>query len=233
MIRALFSILLAAALAATAMEHKYTSIWVLFFFFTLSAGIVIGIPAMLIAKRRGWVSWWHAATAGALTATPWVLIYLFINPGHTELAGLPNSMRFLGLGVVAGVLVWVMGIYRNPAFGRLPNSLPRSLMWLIPFLGFGYIYTDALEPVQIYGCVTGYSPVERPTSWHHADVEVVSEEGMRFVGKVTVGAADPGIVGSCAYGYKIRSFTLLSTRYFFSGVTSVGCKRECNSQKGA
>ena len=233
MIRAFFSVVLAAVLVAAAMEHSYVSIWTLFFAITLSGGIVIGIPLMWFAKCRGWLSWWHAAIAGALTATPWILFYLSMNPGHTELSGLYSSVLLFGVGIAAGVLVWIAGVFRNPAFGKYPDPLPLTLLWLIPFFGFGHLYREALKPVPIYGCITGYSLVERPTSWHHADVEVVSEEGVRFVGKVTVGAADAGIVGSCAHAYKIRSFSLLSTRYFYSGANAVGCKRECSIQKGA
>lgn len=219
--------------AAAAVSMPFNGIWFkIFFVLALSAGLAIAPSALLVARHKGWLRWWHAAIAGALAAMPWTLIYMLLDSYRARIFGQFETIAYGGMGAAAGIIVWLLGVFRNRALGETSSGLPLSLVLLIPVSVVGYVYWEALRPVQVYGCITSYTPVEQPTSLdHYADVDVLTLEGERFRGSVRESRADPTILARCASGFKARSFVLVSTNYFFSDIDLNGCKQACDQFK--
>ncbi len=74
--------------------------------------IVLGVPAFLLFRRRGWLAWWQfGAGGGALGLI--VAIPFGVGGGPTLAAALAPA--FAALGMLHAVLFWLIAVWRNKA----------------------------------------------------------------------------------------------------------------------
>jgi hypothetical protein len=78
--------------------------------FAFPACIIFGVPLFLVFRKLGWLSWWQvpigAGFAGILAA-----FALHMLDATTYLSG--SIELFGGLGALAGVVFWYLGLRRN------------------------------------------------------------------------------------------------------------------------
>ncbi|MEM7099016.1 MAG: hypothetical protein AAF541_12215 [Pseudomonadota bacterium] len=199
----------------------------------LVGGLLFGLPIILLCKKLNWLNWWQALLGGILAPVPYILFYLSANPGHTEHVGLYNSVFALGMGMLGALVVWVVGIFRNPVFQPSNTRFPLSFLLAVPLLTGVYYYHDALAPEYLLGCITSYEPAENPTPWNTAYITVVTEDGNTFRDGITVGYSNPDIVGNCAWGSKKRTVFLQTFMYSSHSVDSKGCQPPCPNQSSS
>jgi hypothetical protein len=216
--RAIFAIFLASFFVSLPFIDYYMgAFWGLALFIILVTSLLIGIPALLILKWTKWNSWWHAVIIGGLVPQIFGII----------LSSIYTFVFFTGLGMGAGLTVWLAGMFRNPTFMSVKTKIPRSLV-VTPFcLALTVIYLKALESEQVYGCITKYQLAENPTSWRYSIITVVADNGDVFEGNVTVGYSSPDLLGACAWGSKRKTANLQSYDYTFHGPSSDGCVQLC------
>ena len=197
------------------------------------AGLALGAPCFLGLRKLGYLSWWHAALAGVLCAVPLVLIYLGINPGHTQHVGLYNSVYAVWMGFVGGVVVWMVAIFRNREYPE-HWSFPRSILVVLPIMLAFFAYRTELEPEYLYGCIVGYEAAENPTPWEHAYAKVELSNGIVTPMPLTVGYSNPEIVGNCAWYSRKKNASLAGFNYSLHTNNSNGkCSPPCPNQTGA
>ena len=220
-------VMLSIAFASVVIAASFGTIGVLAFPVVLVGGLLFGIPLLELFKGRSWLNWWHALVAGAIATIPYIVFYLSINQGHTEHVGFYNSVYAFGAGMIGGLIVWLVGVFRNPAFMESNARFPRSIAWVVPILAGVYAYHEALEPIYVYGCIVDYRASSNPTSWHHSDISVVTDHGERFDANVSAGSSNPRILGNCVFGSKKRTAGL--NRFYFTvhDVHATGCRNVC------
>lgn len=76
---------------------------------TITATVVLGIPAFLFLCRRGWLAVWHFACGGAIIGV--LCAMPFAVAGSALVAALVPS--FAILGVAHGALFWALAVWRN------------------------------------------------------------------------------------------------------------------------
>jgi hypothetical protein len=74
-----------------------------------TATLVLGVPAFMLFYRRGWLGWWQLAFGGACIGL--VCVFPFA-VGGTAVAG-ALAPTFVALGVLHGLLFWVLAVWRN------------------------------------------------------------------------------------------------------------------------
>lgn len=118
--------------------------------------LLVALPLFCAFKRWGWVRWWHAVTAGFTTAAGFVVFYLnSISPYHAEIYGPSEATVYCAIGASAGLLFWLIALYRNAAFPR------RSFHWAsvaavtAASTFSAYQYLDHVRTTEVFGSVAG------------------------------------------------------------------------------
>lgn len=73
--------------------------------------VVLGVPAFVVFRRRGWLSWWQFATGGAALGLACAVPFA-VGGGTLAVALAPT---FAALGMLHAVLFWLIAIWRNKA----------------------------------------------------------------------------------------------------------------------
>lgn len=226
MLRALGALALAALLIAL----PFGSLAIFAFPIVLIFGAMFGLPLLLLFRQLRWLAWWQALLAGALCAAPLDVLYLSINQGHSDFVGLLNSVYCLGMGAFGGLVVWLAGVFRNPAFFPDNAPWPRSLPLAVPIFAALWFYHQALEPVYLYGCIKAYEPIAAPSDWAAAQITVQTQERETIKASVTIGNADARIVGNCTWLSKRHTPSLQGFDYFIHDVNAQrGCIVPCKN----
>ena len=89
---------------------------------TTLAILVCGVPAFLLLLRRGWLAWWQFAFGGALIG---LLCTLPFAVGGATLVG-ALAPAFFTLGVLHGLLFWVLAIWHNSGLPRRSTPIPTG-----------------------------------------------------------------------------------------------------------
>ena len=131
MLRAIFALILTAIIAASIVSSSTVSAfadWATLLTLVFSLGI--GIPTLFVMKSLRYGEWWQSMLGGL--AIP-------------VLVGIPIPM-FIGLALAGGVIVWIIGIFRNPAFTSPKQKFPISIL-LTPFAAILiWMYSQAVIP---------------------------------------------------------------------------------------
>ncbi|MCC5873385.1 MAG: hypothetical protein JJU22_13370 [Gammaproteobacteria bacterium] len=156
------------------------------------------------------------------------------------LATQPHSPRrlqdvtyILGSALVTGLVVWIVGVYRNPYFGETVMRFPRSMLLAVPLLALTFAYHQALRPEYVEGCIVDFLPVASPTPWHHADAKLSGRHGDTFLAGMTVGYASPDVVGRCGRVARYRTALLAGYRYRLMSTSTAGYDPLCPGQPRA
>lgn len=194
---------------------------------TLLAGLVIGLPIALLLKKQGWTAWWFSMAGGIACSLPLVIFYLGINPGHTAHVGLYNSMYALGMGALGGLIFWFLAVFRNAAFSPTQTDWPKSLL-IAPVILIAFVpYRSALEPESLYGCITSYQQLDKPTAWEYSVVSVLTDEGVTVQTTMTKGYSNPEVIGNCAWISRKKNASLSGFTYSLHTPSASGCQRPC------
>lgn len=73
--------------------------------------VVLGVPAFVLFRRRGWLLWWQFAMGGGVLGLACGVP--FAVGGGTLVAALVPA--FVALGVLHAVLFWLIAVWRNKA----------------------------------------------------------------------------------------------------------------------
>lgn len=213
--RAIFALILTTFIIASIVSSSTVSAfadWAILLTLVFSLGI--GIPTLFVMKSLRYGEWWQSMLGGL--AIP-------------VLVGIPIPM-FIGLALAGGVIVWIIGIFRNPAFTSPKQKFPISIL-LTPFAAILiWMYSQALESEQVYGCITDYQPVENPTAHKHSIQTIVTDDGEEYRDHISVGSSDPENVGHCAGGKRSPKFHLRGYNYSYHGISKYGCEQTCPKQ---
>jgi hypothetical protein len=72
---------------------------------------LLGVPAFLLLRHRGWLQWWQFALAGGLCSLPAVALYWRHGaPPQLEPFSVLNAFYFAGWGVFAGLCFWLLAV---------------------------------------------------------------------------------------------------------------------------
>ena len=78
---------------------------------------VLGMPAVLIMRARGWMQWWQFVIAGALCALPIIAGYAWMQDvPHIESFSAMNAVLVASWGAFAGLCFWLLGICGETPF---------------------------------------------------------------------------------------------------------------------
>jgi len=80
------------------------------------ATLLLGVPAFVFCYRCGWLEWRQMALGGALVGLVCVLPFAV---GGTVLAA-ALAPAFFALGLLLGLLFWVLALWRNNRLVRRP-----------------------------------------------------------------------------------------------------------------
>lgn len=220
--RAIISIVLAAFIVSIPyMGYYLGAFWDFAFFIILSASLIFGVPALYLLRYARWNSWWIAVIVGGLI--PQILgifnsaIYIFVY--HTA------------LGMAAGLIVWFVGMFRNPAFKPAKTKIPRSLVFAPLGAILIVMYLNALGSEKVFGCITKYELVENPTSWRHSIITIVTDDGDTAQDSLPVGSSKPEILGSCTQGSRKKTASLQDYVYSFHSFNANECVQVCAAFK--
>jgi hypothetical protein len=113
-VRLAFAFFVAAHLAfAFAMRGSFGTAGALTVAGTGVGGIaLLGVPAFLLFRRRGWLAWWQLGAGGAVLGLACALPFAVAG---TALAT-ALAPAFAALGMLHGILFWLLALWRNRAF---------------------------------------------------------------------------------------------------------------------
>ncbi len=77
----------------------------------IGALVIVGVPAFVLFRRRGWLAWWQFAAGGAVLGLACVVP--LAAAGATFAAALAPA--FAALGMLHAVLFWLVAVWRNKA----------------------------------------------------------------------------------------------------------------------
>ena len=94
---------------------SFLGTFVVAYWFSTLATVIVGIPALLLLSKFGLVGWGSAVGSGALAG---LVTYVALLAGHVE--G-PVALRFLILGAGAGLVFWL--VFRSgPSWPPVSNG---------------------------------------------------------------------------------------------------------------
>jgi hypothetical protein len=85
----------------------------------VGAVLVVGIPAFLFVRRRGWLTWWQLGAGGALLGLGCTLPFAVAG---AVVAG-AIAPAFAALGMLHGLAFWLLAVWRNPALAPPAGTL--------------------------------------------------------------------------------------------------------------
>jgi len=107
-----------------------------------------------VLRYLGWLQWWQVVLAGAFCSLPFILIYILVSGSyHVEIYGLANSLVFIGLGGLVGVVFWWTSLFRNSRFPAVSRNVPLAMLLLIPIAFIGWLANRSLNTELIEGRV--------------------------------------------------------------------------------
>ena len=122
----------------------------------LVTSVLVAVPAFLLFRRRGWLSWWQVTLGGLLCSLPFIALYAFVaGPYHVEIYGPANILIFAAVGAGVGFAFWWIALFRNERFPTVPTSFPTSILLLVPVVAIGVAVHRALTPVPVEGRIGG------------------------------------------------------------------------------
>jgi hypothetical protein len=110
-------------------DTRYQALWYLLL--TYAALAVMATPLVILALRKGWLSWWHALLAGSLVGTltfaPLYFAQLFDAKLHLHyrVGKLLELGEPAAIGAVHGLLFWALALWHNASV-RKPQQDRRS-----------------------------------------------------------------------------------------------------------
>jgi hypothetical protein len=168
---------------------------------------LFAVPLFFLLRRLGCLQWWVAAGAGALCGLAFAPFYLFTSPPyHFEYTGVRNVLFFVGNGTLVGIVFWWIGIFRNGAFPFVSQSVPISMMLMIPLAAIALWVHARLEPHMISGRVTGPEQSGR--------VQLRLADGLVVQARLPADYEKQAIVGQCFFLSERWSITQLEKLYF-------------------
>jgi hypothetical protein len=75
------------------------------------SALAIGVPLIMIMRRRAWLSWWCFVIAGALCALPALIAYAYVGDvPHLDSFNLPGAALVVASGAFTGACFWLLGV---------------------------------------------------------------------------------------------------------------------------
>jgi len=90
---------------------------------SIAITLFIAVPIFVFMRFRGWLQWGHALAAGMLSGA---LVTLLLGGNKAD--------QVIAVGGAFGLLVWWVGIFRNPNFPAVPVRVPWSMAMIVPLV---------------------------------------------------------------------------------------------------
>lgn len=85
--------------------------------YTYGLTLGFGLPLLFVFRRNGWWRWWQFALGGIFAGVAWSLTALSNGWSHWSTAAF-FSMYCIPLGLVHGLLFWLVAVWRNTGLTR-------------------------------------------------------------------------------------------------------------------
>ena len=171
--------------------------------------LMIGVPALFFMSMKKWGAWWQSLLICLLI--PQIIIRLILD----ENSHIYAFVLHISLGVTNGLILWIVGIFRNPAFTASNQKFPISIL-LAPIIVIPLIfYLQALESDFAYGCITDYQLTENLVSGNDIELSVLLDDGEEYLSKakIKVNVIEADSIGSCAMGLLQPKASLKGSNY--------------------
>ena len=109
-------------------DGRYFALW--YCIVSYLALTFLAAPLLVVAVRQRWLTWWHAALAGAIVGA--VVFSLPVLPSlfddklhvHYRVEQLSAAYPGAGIGLAHGLLFWVLALWRNGSVAtvKLPGT---------------------------------------------------------------------------------------------------------------
>ena len=173
---------LVAVVVASLIVAAHNPPWGLAFWpLVIPVGLLTAYPLYLgfVAAKK--TEWWHATLGGAISAIAVGFVgQLFDRP--ISLWYLVSLAPWAASGALLGMIVWLIGIYANPAYPyrNKREKYPLKSCWLVLLLPVVYGYLSLVSGQLATGCVVGLDTGARPPSYCKRYISGVTEDGEPF-----------------------------------------------------
>jgi hypothetical protein len=211
MLRVAIGFALAPLLVGAA--SSYLAIPVLFVMLVTS--VFVAVPAFLLFRWRGWLSWWQVTLGGMICSVPFIALYGFsAGPYHVEIYGPANILFFASLGAAVGFLFWWIALFRNERFPTVPTPLPASTLLILPAVAIGVAIHRALTPVLVEGHIENFAEGASTPVLNSAMAMVRLQSGEMVFARVPQGLSIPLKVTDCVHMDSRQSLKLTGPAYW-------------------
>ena len=104
--------------------------------YSYPTAVILGIPALYLFRRSGWVEWWHFVLGGAVIGCipPLVVLFAFVRVPLPEFFRDADLLTLCGLGAILGavstLVFWAIArpinMSTNPALNTDAGHVPRA-----------------------------------------------------------------------------------------------------------
>jgi len=222
MSRVIIAVILTAIMIPSFISHTFW-MFVLIFAFLYTTIISALILPFLVALKLS--KWWHSTLAGVIAAYP--------------VAAMPSSgvdeprlfVFYIILGMVAGFMIWVLGIFKNPKFMCKNEKLPKSIVIAPILFIISFSYLDALKSRNIYGCVIEHLDIEETTKSDDSVMTIVTQDGHHITDRVRLKKPFHDLNGFCVAGSIRKKANLKDYRFNYHTTSSRSCADNCNKKE--
>jgi hypothetical protein len=181
----------------------------------LVTSLFVAVPAFLLFRWRGWLSWWQVTLGGMICAVPFIALYSFsAGRYHVEIYGPANILFFASLGAAVGFLFWWVALFRNERFPKVPTRFPASTLLILPALAIGVAIHRALTPVLVEGRIENFAEGASTTVLNSAMAMVKLQRGEIVPAHVPQGLSTPLKATDCVHMDSRQSLKLTGPAYW-------------------
>ncbi len=93
--------------------------------YLMAATVVVGVPGVVVFRRRGWRRAWPFALAGFAAGAAVVLLHA-MTMSRISIADMPFTLAFGSIGAVTAWVFWLVAARRNPWFMPPPEEAAEA-----------------------------------------------------------------------------------------------------------
>ena len=118
----------------------------------------IAAPLLFFCSRKEWLNWWQAVMVGLGCGALFTALFaLATNAEWVDRFGLKSALLYSGVGLIAALFFWWLGVFRNSAFPFVSRRLPYSMLLIIPVLAVGYFLHHSFQYETFSGRILSVS----------------------------------------------------------------------------
>ena len=177
-------------------------------------GLITAYPLYLGFVVAQKTEWRHGALGGAVSALVVGFLGLLLDR-PISLWYLVALVPWAASGALLGMIVWLIGIYLNPAYPyrNRDKNYPINSCWLVLLLPVVYGYLGLVSGRLATGCIKGLDSGTRPPVYCERYVSGTTKNGESFSSCWLFGKFDGSEVGKKVTLWRYRGPDLAATEY--------------------